>query len=53
MTRDALGYTRVPWLEPERIGHSGHFVMLDQPVLLAAGIERFIIQSNREPLALR
>ncbi len=53
VTSDALGYTRVPRLEPERIGNCGHFVMLDQPLILAVAIERFITQPRRESLALR
>lgn len=37
----ALGYERIPSLRGTRIANAGHFVMLDQPRVLASAIERF------------
>jgi pimeloyl-ACP methyl ester carboxylesterase len=37
-----LGYERIPELRSVRIADAGHFVMLDQPHMLASTIERFI-----------
>jgi len=52
-TAAALGYSRVPRLEPVRIEGCGHFVMLDQPAELARAIERFVAEPGSQPMALR
>ena len=51
-----LGYDGVPHVQPVRIGGCGHFVMLDQPQLLAELIARFAlfpgqgtVTANRAP----
>jgi pimeloyl-ACP methyl ester carboxylesterase len=53
LTRDALGYTAAPNVEPLRVMNSGHFVMLDQPAALAAAIERFTAQPAFDLVAQR
>lgn len=37
----ALGYSRIRQLEAERVEDCGHFLMLDQPIVLARAIRRF------------
>jgi pimeloyl-ACP methyl ester carboxylesterase len=52
-TARALGYDRIPRLEPLRIEGCGHFVMLDRPVELADAIARFAATPDRAPIAAR
>ncbi len=49
----ALGYDRVPRVEPVRIEGCGHFVMLDQPARLASLIARFSAGPDTVPVATR
>ncbi len=49
----ALGYDRVPGVEPVRVEGCGHFVMLDQPARLAALIARFAARPGEQPIATR
>ena len=53
VTAEALGYARVPRLEPMRIGNCGHFVMLDRPADMARAIERFADSTAGESVAGR
>ncbi len=43
----ALGYSRIPRLTMERIEDCGHFMMLDQPALLAGVIRQFAAKPER------
>jgi len=53
VTAEALGYARVPRLEPMRIANCGHFVMLDRPADVARAIERFADATAVESVAGR
>jgi pimeloyl-ACP methyl ester carboxylesterase len=49
----ALGYQGIPHLEGERVEDCGHFVMLDQPHVVARAIRRMTAGTARPSLALR
>ncbi len=46
-----LGYEGVPRVQPVRLEHCGHFVMLDQPQALAELIARFVLASGQGTVA--
>jgi (E)-2-((N-methylformamido)methylene)succinate hydrolase len=52
-TAAALGYAGVPRLEAARFTGAGHFVMLDQPGVLARRIERFADHPGADVVAGR
>ena len=49
----ALGYDGIPRLEGERVENCGHFLMLDQPRVLARAIRRMTSRAPQPTLALR
>ncbi len=48
----ALGYQRIPRLEGERVEDCGHFIMLDQPRVLARAIRRIAAATGEPAVAL-
>jgi pimeloyl-ACP methyl ester carboxylesterase len=48
-----MGYGSIPNLTPLRLEGTGHFVMLDKPVELAAAIARFADQVPSGAVALK
>jgi len=49
----ALGYGRAPFVTPVRMQRTGHFVMLDRPLLLADLVRRFARERTVSLLAQR
>jgi pimeloyl-ACP methyl ester carboxylesterase len=49
----ALGYDRIPRVDPVRLEKCGHFVMLDRPQRLAALIAGFAARPDTMPIAAR
>jgi pimeloyl-ACP methyl ester carboxylesterase len=52
-TAEVLGYSLIPRARGERVTDCGHFVMLDQPAIVARAIERFAADPAGSLVALR